>query len=531
MDRSVSEAARAEREATAPPVAPRLPLAAFEEHAARTPERVAVICDGVPTSYGQLDARADGLARLLRDEGAGPERIVALVLPRSTELIATVLAVLKTGAAYLPVDTQLPAERLRFLFEDARPVLVVTDKDRAPTLPDTHGPPRVVLGAASTEQRIAQYRGDGSRAGTDPHAGAPDTAAYLIYTSGSTGLPKGVVVTRGNLAHLLADMYARFPLGPGDRMLAVTTPAFDMAVPELYLPLLHGAAVVVAPRDAVSDPRSLADVMVRDQVTFVQGTPTLWQLVAAIVPEAVRGVRLLIGGEALPASLVDRLRSHGAQVINGYGPTEATVYTTFAALDDSRPGAPPIGRPVAHALAYVLDNDLRQVPAGAEGELYIGGHGVTRGYWRRPSLTAAAYLPDPYGPAGSRMYRTGDVVRQGPDGQLEFLGRMDDQVKIRGFRIEPGEVETVLTGHPDVGRAVVIARAVAGGGAGTRLIGYLVPGAHPEAASRAPDTAAIRTYLADRLPHYMVPSALVVLDALPLTPNGKVDRAALPPPG
>lgn len=510
-----------------PPSSVRLPVEDLEEHARNAPDRPAVLCEGQRTTFGELNARVNRLARLLLDHGAGPERLVALAMPQSVDLIASALAVLKTGAAYFPVDPDHPAERIRSLFKDALPLLALTTGTAS--LPAGAGAPAcVALGTPAVEERVAHYRADAPAASELPAACLPATAAYLLYTSGSTGRPKGVVVTRQNLAHLLADVRDRFPLGPGDRMLAVTTPTFDIAVLEMFLPLLHQAAVVIAGPEAVADPRALAAVMAREGVTFAQGTPTRWQLTATLVPEAVRGVRLLIGGEALPAALVARLHAHGANVTNGYGPTEATVYTTFAALDGDRPGAPPIGRPLADVRVHVLDEDLHPVRDGEAGELYIAGGGVTRGYLHRPSLTAAAYLPDPYGPPGARMYRTGDLVRRGPDGSLLFLGRVDEQVKIRGFRIEPGEVEAALTAHPDVGQAAVVSRPSPGGFGGPRLVGYVVPRTDPlgNLVPVLPDT--IRAHLTRLLPPYMVPSALVILDALPTTTNGKLDRTALP---
>ncbi|MFI6448434.1 amino acid adenylation domain-containing protein [Kitasatospora sp. NPDC050543] len=517
----------------------------IEGQARRTPDLPAVLFDGAATTYAQLNARANRLARHLLELGAGPERFVALVLGRSEQLPVALLAVLKTGAAYLPLAPDSPPERLAFILGDTRPVLLLTDRDGERALPPggAEGATRIVLDDPATAALIA------ARPAQDPHPAelpappGPDTAAYVIYTSGSTGRPKGVVVTRGNLLNLLTDMRERFPLAPGQRMLAVTTIAFDIAGLEMYLPLLTGAAVVIAPGAAVRDPAALAALIRRHRITLAQGTPGLWELLRMTDPEAVRGLRIVIGGEALPAALAEALAEHGAEVTNGYGPTETTVYSLCATLDAGpgrRPGPPPIGRPVAGTRVYVLDARLRPVPTGTPGELYIAGTGVARGYLGRPALTAERFLADPFGPPGSRMYRTGDVVRQARDGQLTFLGRTDHQVKIRGFRIEPGEIEAALGEEPEVARAVVLARGDGPGGGGTggdgpggggtggggtRLVGYLVP--RPGA---APDTVAIRARLARRLPEYMVPSALMVLPALPLTPNGKLDRAALPAP-
>ena len=498
---------------TALPVSSELPVAAFEALAAGDPDRTAVVCDGARTTYGELDARADRLARLLLARGAGPERIIALAPSRSADMVAAVMAVLKAGAAYLPLDPEHPADRLRLMLDDARPLLVVTDARTAATLPDT-GVPVVVVDDPLTEYDATPVR--------PAEPVEPGTAAYLIYTSGSTGRPKGVVATRGGLANSLAGMRERFPLGPEDRVLALTTLTFDIHTLEVILPLTCGASIVVGARSVARDPRALAGLLREQGVTVAQGTPNLWQALAAADPEAVRGLRLVIGGEALPAPLAERLRAHGADVTNGYGPTETTVYATYERIEGELTGAPPIGRPAANTRAYVLDGALRPVPAGTPGELYVAGDGVARGYWERPALTAERFTADPFGGPGARMYRTGDLVRWARDGRLEFLGRTDHQVKIRGFRIEPGEIEAALAGHPGVAQALVVPW---GTGGDRYLAGYLVPGE-----GTALDTAAVRAHVAERLPEYMVPSVLVTLDALPATANGKTDRAALPEP-
>ncbi|WP_190130759.1 non-ribosomal peptide synthetase [Streptomyces mashuensis] len=495
------------------------------EQARRSPGDAAVLFGDTVLTYAGLARRVDRLARELLARGAGPERLVGVMLTRSEQLPVALLAVLKAGAAYLPLAPDSPPERTAFVLADARPVLMLTDTAAAAALPPEASVPRLVL----DELTLDEDEGDeGDEAA--PASVHPDTAAYVIYTSGSTGRPKGVVVTRRNLLNLLTDLRERFPLGRGDRVLAVTTLAFDIAALEMYLPLLGGAAVVVAPADAVRDPAALGALVRRHGVTVAQGTPGLWDMVRTADPGAVRGLRIMIGGEALPGALAEALAALGADVTNGYGPTETTVYSVCAPLSEPWPGGPtPIGRPVANTAVRVLDGRLRPVPAGTAGELYLAGTGVSRGYLDRPGLTAERFVADPYGPPGSRMYRTGDLVRQARDGRLVFLGRTDHQVKIRGFRIEPGEIEAALADDPEVGRAVVLAReddGPAGPGTGLRLVAYVTPGA-----GSPPDTAALRARLARRLPDYMVPSALVVLDALPLTPNGKVDRAALPAPG
>ncbi|KWV33766.1 non-ribosomal peptide synthetase [Micromonospora rifamycinica] len=487
----------------------------FTGQVAVTPDAVAVMAGDRRLTYRELDEQAELLAGSLRRCGVGPERFVALALARTEQVLVAILAIWKAGGAYLPIDTGYPAGRISFVLDDTRPVLLLTDRASSDGLPDVDGCPRFLL--------------DGRRSGPlSPCAGpadgaaGPGQAAYVLYTSGSTGRPKGVVVTHANLVNLLLAMRDRLRFGPADRIAATVTVAFDASVVELLSPLVSGATVVLVPRDTARDPAGLATLLRRRGITAMQGTPSLWQVLIGLAPEAVRGLRMLSVGEALPRRLAERMRDHGREVVNLYGPTETTVYSTTAVVD-GRPGAPPIGRPIANTRAYVLDDALRPVPEATVGELYLAGAGVARGYLRRPALTAGRFVADPYGRPGSRMYRTGDLVRWARDGHLEYVGRSDDQIKIRGHRIEPGEISAVLDTHPDVSASVVVA-PVAGTGDRT-LVGYVArrPGADP-------DPEALRTHLAARLPEYMVPSALVVLDVLPTNANGKVDRSALPRP-
>ncbi|NEE11837.1 amino acid adenylation domain-containing protein, partial [Streptomyces sp. SID7499] len=353
----------------------------------------------------------------------------------------------------------------------------------------------------------------------------PEHPAYVIYTSGSTGRPKGVVVEQRSVVNFLAGMQGRLSLGVGDVLVAVTTVGFDIAGLELYLPLLHGACVVVASRDVVRDPGALWGLVASSGATVVQGTPSLWQ---ALVSEpagvgVLSGVRVLVGGEALPAGLAGVLVERAASVVNVYGPTETTIWSTACEVEGVSSGGSVIGGPILNTRVFVLDGGLRPVVPGVAGELYVAGAGVARGYGGRAGLTAERFVADPFSAGGGRMYRTGDVVRWTPDGRLEFLGRADDQVKVRGFRIEPGEVQTVVEAHPDVARAAVVVREDSPGD--MRLVAYVVP---VERDGGLP--ASVRARVAERLPEYMVPSAVVVLDALPLTPNGKLDRKALPVP-
>ncbi|MGX1315217.1 amino acid adenylation domain-containing protein/non-ribosomal peptide synthase protein (TIGR01720 family) [Streptomyces calvus] len=466
----------------------------FEAQVARTPDAVAVVLGDSVVTYAELGVRVDRLARLLVARGAGPERVVAVVLPRSVDLVVALLAVLRSGAAYVPVDPEWPADRVAFMVEDARPVLVLDEEWLA-----------------------------GADLGGSSGAGVgvvwPGSAAYVIYTSGSTGRPKGVVVGHAALVNFLDHMRGLLGLGVGDRLLAVTTVGFDIAALELFVPLLCGAGVVLATRDQVRDPRALSAELVRSGASVVQATPSLWH---ALVDEAgvvLSGVRVLVGGEALPAGLASRLVGAAESVTNLYGPTETTVWSTAGVVGAGGAGRGSIGRPIGNTQVFVLDGFLRPVPVGTPGELYVAGAGLARGYGGRPGLTAERFVANPFGVAGSRMYRTGDLVRWSAGGELEYIGRVDHQVKVRGFRIEPGEIEAVLVSHPGVSRAAVVVREDRPGD--KRLVAYVVGSA---------DASALRAHLARSLPEYMVPSAFVPLDALPLTPNGKLDRNALPAP-
>ncbi|WP_107420956.1 non-ribosomal peptide synthetase [Streptomyces sp. CB03234] len=470
----------------------------FEETAARTPDAVALITEDREFTYAELDARANRMAHWLRAAGAGPEQFVAVQLPRTGDLVAALLAVLKAGAAYVPVDPALPADRIAYIRESAAPVLTVT------------------------EEAVAAADLDAFPATAPAEVRLPDHAAYVIYTSGSTGRPKGVVLSGGSMANLLDAAQHVLRLTPGGRMVALATVGFDIAVMELFLPLTTGATVVLAGSDTVKDPEALAGLITRTRATVMEAPPSLWNVLESAVPDALRGLHKVTAGEALPADLADRLRVLGGTLTNLYGPTETTVYSTGTVIDDT-PGGITIGRPVANTRVYVLDAALRPVLPGVAGELYIAGAGLARGYHGRPDLSAERFVADPHGPAGSRMYRTGDLVRWTGDGRLHYIGRTDFQVKLRGFRIELGEIEEVLAAHPGVGRAVAGVREDRPGD--RRLVAHVAcaEGARPE-----PEE--LLAHAAAALPGYMVPSAVVVLDALPLNANGKVDRAALPAP-
>ncbi|GCD94163.1 amino acid adenylation domain-containing protein [Embleya hyalina] len=493
----------------------------FDARAEHTPHAPAVRCGDERLDYHELLTRADELAHALRAAGAGPERTVAIALDRSCALVVAALAVLKSGAAYLPLDPDYPADRLRYMLADAAPVVTLTDRRVRELLVgdgETGTGQWWVLDEPGSVPIAPVPREDSLPA---PHADHP---AYVIYTSGSTGRPKGVVVPHGALTNLVHDMVGRFRVTAEDRFLAVTTFGFDIANLELFVPLVAGAELLVAARETVRDPAALAAAVTDLGATLMQATPSLWESLAADHAPRLAGLRALVGGEALPEPLARTLTAHCASVTNVYGPTETTIWSTAASLTadtPADPGPPPIGGPLANTRVYVLDGALRPVPDGTFGELYIAGSGLARGYLDRPGLTAERFVADPFAPHGARMYRTGDVVRwDGAGGALEYSGRSDHQVKIRGHRVELGEIESVLAAQPGVRQAAVTAAADRAGH--TRLVAYVVPA--------GTDTDQLRERVASVLPTHMVPAVYVPLDALPLTPNGKTDRKALPAP-
>ncbi|MEU2340136.1 amino acid adenylation domain-containing protein, partial [Streptomyces sp. NPDC013172] len=514
----------------------------FAGQVARNPHATAVMGDGVELSYAELDARANRLARHLSGLGVGRESVVAVCLERGVDMVVALLAVLKAGAAYLPVDPELPAERIAFMLANAGAVCVITDVVCGGVLSgvdgSAHAPVPVVVDDPAVVAAVSSMA-DGPLS-VSPLLGQ---LAYVIYTSGSTGVPKGVGVEHGSLANFLASMQDRFGLAPGDRLLAVTTVGFDIAGLELYLPLVTGAAVVLAGREQVRDPRLLRELVRSCAATVVQGTPSLWQaLVGDPDPDADAdadadagvwdGVRVLVGGEALPGGLARELVTRAASVTNLYGPTETTIWSTAKGLGADDGAVVSIGGPIANTRVFVLDDRLCPVPIGVAGELYIGGAGLARGYVGRAGLTAERFVADPFDTdpvGGGRLYRTGDVVRWSAEGELVYLGRADEQVKVRGFRIEPGEIQAVIAAHPQVAQAAVIAREDETGD--KRLVAYIVPAAGAADGADADGLpSVVREHVGARLPEYMVPSAVVVLEALPLTPNGKLDRKALPAP-
>ncbi|MFJ8623275.1 amino acid adenylation domain-containing protein [Kitasatospora sp. NPDC093550] len=519
-------------------------LALFEDQLTRSPDATAVICSGsgpgpAPASnpgsgahpgsgshpgerltYRELAERTARLAGHLRELGLGPGSTAAVHLPRGPELLVALLAVLATGGAYVPLDPDHPAERNAFVLADTRASVIVTETglaERLTGLPaDGSGPAVVRLDAARAA--IARQ----SPSFTAPELD-PDSLAYVIYTSGSTGRPKGVMITHRGLADFLTAMLDLPGLRPGAPVAALTTVSFDPSVLELYLPLLVGAAVVMATAEEARDPLRMAALITATTPAIVQSTPVTLRMLLDSGWSAPAGLVVLCGGERLAADLARRLAADGARVLDLYGPTETTVWTTVTRLHPD--GTPAHWSRVPGTVLHVLDGGLEPVPVGVPGEICLGGAGLARGYLDRPGVTAQAFVPDPHGrEPGARLYRTGDLGRRHPDGRVELLGRADHQVKIRGHRIEPGEIEAVLLGRPEVRAAVVHPTALGTGEA--ELVAYL----EPFPGATVPDSAELRDLVGRSVPDYMIPAAFVVLDALPLTPSGKVDRGRLPAP-
>ena len=426
-------------------------------------------------------------------------------------MLVALLAVAKSGAAYVPLDPADPQDRIAMILTDAAPRAAITTKSYSEKLPDEAVLVRLLIDGPAPEA-------------TDvvPEGPRGEDTAYVIFTSGSTGRPKGVEIPHGALSNFLHSMNDLIKPRAADTLIAVTTISFDIAALELYLPLMTGAKVVIVSRDIARDPQALRREIVSRNVTIMQATPSHWRALLADGIGELAGLRPLVGGEALPVDLAERMALLGNPVLNLYGPTETTVWSTAMPLAGADLNSAPIGHPIFNTQVYVLDSKQQPVPPGFVGELYIGGAGVAKGYYGRPELTVERFLPNPFR-SGERVYRTGDLARWRTDGVLEYLGRNDHQIKIRGFRVEPGEIEVALTGEPEIRQAVVILREDPG--QGKKLVAYLV--AEPD---QTIDVAELPARMAKRLPGHMVPSAFVVLEKIPLNVNGKTDRHALPQP-
>lgn len=488
----------------------------LEDSFARYPHAIAVECLGQSLTYAELDVRSNQLARILLRKGAGPDVLVGLCVERSVEMVVALLGILKAGAAYVPLDPSYPSDRIKYVLDDARVKILVTQAGLITSLPST---------SAEMVTVDPEWQEFHSEAPSPVKAGiASDNLAYVIYTSGSTGRPKGVQLEHRSVVNFLCSMRRNPGMTAHDVLVAVTTLSFDIAGLEIYLPLLVGGKLVVASRDVTMDGRLLIQLLRHSGATIMQATPTTWRVLLESGWEGDSKLKVLVGGEALPADLARQLSRCCSSVWNMYGPTETTIWSSVYKVEGDEAKLVPIGRPIANTTFYILDENRQPVPDGAEGELYIGGDGLARGYFEREALTAEKFIHDPFSSVpAARMYRTGDLARYKQDGNVEFLGRIDHQVKVRGFRIELGEIEAVLEQFPGLNQAVVIAREDTPGD--KRLVAYVVP-----SAPNSVKSAALREHAQQQLPDYMVPSAFVHMSRLPLTPNGKVDRKSLPAP-
>ena len=487
----------------------------FDDQSVAAPDRVAVICGDQEISYAELSRRSNRLANALRRLGVGPERLVGICLERSTSMIVAMLGVLKAGGAYVPMDPHFPRERLEWMARDSALNVLLTDEQSRDLL-DVPG--ATVLSLSGNGQEISQESEE-----APARVVTSENRAYVIYTSGSTGVPKGVQIAHRSVVNFLRSMQRKPGLSAEDRLLSVTTLSFDISGLEVFLPLITGGAVVLAPRAATADGRMLARLLVESNATVMQATPATWRLLLESGWTGKKDLRILCGGDTLPRELASRLLPMCAVLWNLYGPTETTIWSTLHEVT-AGDGPVPIGKPIANTEVYVLDAHAHPVPPGVSGELYLGGDGLGLGYLNRPELTAEKFVPHPFR-AGERLYRTGDLVRTLPGGTLQFLGRLDNQVKIRGFRVELGEIETVLKRCEGVSDATVILREDVPGD--QRLVAYVVP-SH---SAVMPAPYALRAELLKTLPEYMVPFAFVTQRSFPLTPNRKTDRRALPLPG
>jgi surfactin family lipopeptide synthetase A len=487
----------------------------FSLSAARTPDKMAISCEGVSLTYAELEARTNQLARHLRTIGVQRGGLVGICVERSIDMMVALLGILKAGGTYIPIDPAYPSDRISYMLEDSGARHVLTQAALRNSIDRDN---LVLLALDEDWPTIGQQSGD-----RFPSDVTGDDSAYVIYTSGSTGRPKGVEIPHRALSNFLGSLRDNPGLGPDDRLLAVTTLSFDIAGLELYLPLVVGAQVVIASRQMAADGRQLADTIASEAISVMQATPATWRLLLDSGWHGSASLRILCGGETLTRELAERLLPRCAALWNLYGPTETTIWSTLQRVT-SGTGPVGIGQPIANTTVEILDQDLRPVPHGETGELFIGGSGLATGYFHRPELTAERFIAHPQRPqGGERLYRTGDLARLKADGSLDHLGRVDFQVKVRGFRIELGEIEAALDAMPTVRQSVVLAREDVPGE--KRIVAYVI-----RAESSKPSGRDMRVALAQSLPDYMVPGLYVTLDAFPLTPNGKIDRKSLPSP-
>ncbi len=486
----------------------------FEDKVSTNPLAVAVVKGDKQLSYSDLDTRANRLANYLVSQGVGPETIVGIYMERSIDMLTALVGVHKSGGAYLPMDPVFPKDRLEYMLDNAQVPIILTDTIIKDTLP---------LNKAKVICISEQWKEISEQSSEKPkNRATKDNLAYVIYTSGSTGNPKGVQIEHRALTNFLLSMGTSTNLSEKDRLLAVTTLSFDIAGLEMLLPLITGASVVIAGRDEVIDGEKLISLMEKHDISIMQATPATWRMLVEAGWQGCSNLKILCGGEALPRDLANELMDRCSCLWNVYGPTETTIWSTMMHLD-SKVGPVSIGKPIANTTVYILDNEMNPTPVGVPGELYIGGAGLARGYLKLPQLTQEKFVPNPFSrEEGSRLYKTGDIVRFMPDGNIEFVGREDHQVKIRGFRIELGEIETLLNKNSLISQSVVVCREIFTGE--KAIIAYVIP------KTMEIDTGSLRAYLRERLPDYMIPSYFVKLDSFPMTPNKKIDRKALPIP-
>ncbi|HLO86302.1 MAG TPA: amino acid adenylation domain-containing protein, partial [Nostocaceae cyanobacterium] len=490
----------------------------FEAQVERTPDAVAVVFENEQLTYRKLNLRANQLAHYLQELGVGPEVLVGICVERSPLMVIGILAILKAGGAYVPLDPAYPQERLVGMIEDAQVSVLLTQEKLQENLPFHHSQ---IVCLDIDRETISQESNPINKA-------TPENLAYVIYTSGSTGKPKGVQISHRAVVNFLMAMRQTPGLTAQDILLSVTTLSFDIAALEIYLPLIVGAQVVIVSRQQASDGMQLSKLLSSSGATVMQATPATWRMLLSAGWNGEQKLKILCGGEALDYTLAQQLQQRGREVWNLYGPTETTIWSAAWKVQNkeaiAKGGALPIASPIANTQFYILDPYNQLVPIGVAGELHIGGAGLARGYLHQSELTAQKFICNPFNSdSTSRLYKTGDLVRYQPDGTIEFLGRIDHQVKLRGFRIELGEIESALNQHPNIQASVVIVRENQPGD--RHLVAYLV--------SKSPqviDTTQIRSFLQQKLPSYMLPTALIILDELPLTPNGKINRQALPAP-
>jgi surfactin family lipopeptide synthetase A len=486
----------------------------FEAQAAKTPNAIAVVFGDQQLTYGELDRQANQLAHHLIRLGATPDGLIGICLERSAEMVVGLLGILKAGGAYVPLDPAYPRDRIAYMLENAEAPLLVTQQSLTENLPATEA--KTVL-IDSDWPEIAKQSLQSPALSLDP-----ENRAYVIYTSGSTGKPKGVQIPHRAVVNFLTTMAKRPGMQASDRLLAVTTLCFDIAGLEMYLPLTVGASLEIVTRATASDGNQLAAKLKTAGTTVMQATPATWRMLLEAGWAGDRKLKILIGGEAVSQKLAGQLVERSGSVWNVYGPTETTIWSTLSQMRGDSPVT--IGRPIGNTEIFILDTLLQPVPIGVAGELHIGGDGLARGYLKRPELTAEKFIRHASSSdRDARLYKTGDLVRYLPDGNIEFLGRIDHQVKIRGFRIELGEIEAVLRQHAAINETVVVAREDTPGE--KRVVAYFVA-----TGNAAPTVAELRAFLREKLPEYMLPSVFVSLKTMPLTPNGKVNRQALPAP-